>query len=300
AGYRAGSADRLLVGVVRGRLPTHATELAAELDTTLVESSGERYTVAVADTTAAAQELHRIAARHTHAALLLGQVLRRTEHLPVPHALDVESLAYSTLLGTPDFRRWLHERGLRPLPPPAPQEPVLLRRDGEVLHLTLNRPERRNAYGAEVRDALVEALHVARADETVTRVVLDGAGPVFSAGGDLDEFGTTPDLATAHLIRTRAGAGRLVAELAARIEAHLHGSCIGAGIEIPAFASRVVATPGTLFRLPEVSMGLIPGAGGTVSIPRRIGRWRSLWLFLTGVALDAETALSWGLVDALD
>jgi enoyl-CoA hydratase/carnithine racemase len=75
---------------------------------------------------------------------------------------------------------------------------------------------------------------------------------------------------------------------------------VGAGIELPAFVGRIVAAPGTAFRLPEIGMGLIPGAGGTVSIPRRIGRWRTLWLALTGDALDVPTALSWGLIDAIE
>lgn len=172
-------------------------------------------------------------------------------------------------------------------------------RDGDRLRITLNRPERRNAYGARLRDALTSALSVATSDASITEVVLDGAGPAFCAGGDLDEFGTTPDLALAHLIRTRAGAGLLVHELADRIEVHVHGACVGGGIEIPAFAGRVVASTDAWFRLPEVEMGLIPGAGGTVSIPRRIGRWRAMHLFVTGARLDSYTALDWGLVDAI-
>lgn len=114
-----------------------------------------------------------------------------------------------------------------------------------------------------------------------------------------DEFGTTPDLVTAHFTRTRAGAGGLLHELAGRLEARVHGACIGAGIELPAFAGHVVAVPGATFRLPEVGMGLIPGAGGTVSIPRRIGRWRTLHLALSDSTVDVDTAASWGLVDEL-
>jgi len=72
---------------------------------------------------------------------------------------------------------------------------------------------------------------------------------------------------------------------------------VGAGLELSAFAGHVVARPDTGVRLPEVSMGLIPGAGGTVSIPRRIGRWRTLYLALSGMWLDAATAAEWGLVD---
>ena len=83
---------------------------------------------------------------------------------------------------------------------------MLASRTGGELRITLNRPERRNAYGREVRDGLVETLRVAVLDDTIERVVLDGAGPCFCAGGDLDEFGTAPDLATAHFVRTRGAA----------------------------------------------------------------------------------------------
>ena len=96
-----------------------------------------------------------------------------------------------------------------------------------------------------------------------------------------------------------ASAGAILHRLRDRATVLVHGSCVGAGIEIPAFAGTVIAAPGTRFALPEVAMGLIPGAGGTVSIPRRIGRQRALWLALSGAQLDAATALEWGLVDAI-
>jgi enoyl-CoA hydratase/carnithine racemase len=134
-------------------------------------------------------------------------------------------------------------------------------------------------------------------DPGIGGVVLDGAGPAFCAGGDLAEFGTAPDLATAHFVRTLGGAGRLVSQLRERIEVHVHGPCVGAGVELPAFAGTVVAAPGTTFTLPEVRMGLIPGAGGTVSIPRRVGRWRTLHLALCGAPIGTATALDWGLID---
>jgi len=220
--------------------------------------------------------------------------------LDVRAALEVESFAYSTLLGGAEFRRWLAARGPRPLPPPAPAPPVLVERTGAHLLITLNRPERRNAYGRELRDALVDALRVAALDASISSVTLSGAGPAFCAGGDLDEFGTAPDTATAHFVRTRGGAGELLHRLADRTEVRLHGACVGAGIELAAFAGRVVARADTTVRLPEVGMGLIPGAGGTVGIPRRIGRWRALYLALSGISLPAATAARWGLVDELD
>jgi enoyl-CoA hydratase/carnithine racemase len=93
---------------------------------------------------------------------------------------------------------------------------------------------------------------------------------------------------------------RAMAAVADRLVAHLHGACFGSGIELPAFAARVVARPDTVVGLPELSLGLIPGAGGTVSVTRRIGRHRTAWLALTGRTIDAATALEWGLVDEIE
>ena len=62
----------------------------------------------------------------------------------------------------------------------------------------------------------------------------------------------------------------------------------------------MTARPDTIFRLPEVSMGLIPGAGGTATLPRRIGRQRTAWLAISGAEIGANTALAWGLIDAVE
>ncbi|MEU5842107.1 enoyl-CoA hydratase/isomerase family protein [Rhodococcus sp. NPDC047139] len=290
--------DRILVGRATREVAAELHPLIDALDLTYAPVASSRAVVDVPDPDVGIAEFTEAVTRNPQAALVARQVVRASETLPVPEAIDVESFGYSTLQGGPEFAAWLAERGPRPLPPPS-AEPVLIARDGEFLHITLNRPERRNAYGTVLRDALVDALRLALLDDSVERVVLDGAGSSFCAGGDLDEFGRTPDTTLAHFVRTRGGAGRLVAELADRIEVRLHGHCIGAGIEIPAFAGRVVAAPETVFRLPEVSMGLIPGAGGTVSIPRRIGRWRSLHLFVTAAPLEVSRAFDWGLVDEI-
>jgi enoyl-CoA hydratase/carnithine racemase len=65
-----------------------------------------------------------------------------------------------------------------------------------------------------------------------------------------------------------------------------------------AFCGRVVSRPNAVFGLPELSLGLLPGAGGTVSVTRRIGRWRTAYLVLSGLSIDADTAVTWGLADA--
>jgi enoyl-CoA hydratase/carnithine racemase len=338
AAARATCCPRLLIGLAAGPLPPAADELLRALDLTFIPASAatslasapasatspasaaapatpapataltgrdepDRHCVPVPDTEAALAALDEAIAANPRAALVLRQVLRATEELPVREALDVESLAYSVLLGGTEFGRWRTERPPRGLPPQV-TEPVLVRREhqgGEDrLLITLNRPERRNAYGRQLRDALADALRVAVLDPAVDRVLLDGAGPSFSAGGDLGEFGTAPDPVTAHFVRTQGGAALLLHALRDRAEVHQHGPCVGAGVELPAFAGWVTADPRTTFTLPEVRMGLIPGAGGTVSIPRRIGRWRTLYLALGGLPLDAATALAWGLVDRLD
>jgi enoyl-CoA hydratase/carnithine racemase len=264
--------------------------------------------VGVDDPAASAAALVAAIQANPQAATVLTGLLRA--EVPTGEvALEAESLAYSTLLGGPEFRRWL-EATTRPAAPGPAVDPVLVRQEGKDLHITLNRPERRNAYGREVRDALVEALDLALAlavprgpagpfDGPGFRLILDGAGPVFCSGGDLGEFGTAPDPVTAHLIRLHAGAAAPLLELSDVVEVRLHGPCVGAGVELPAFARRVFAAPDTTFRLPEVGMGLIPGAGGTVSLPRRIGRWRTLYLALSGIELDLDTALAWRLVDAV-
>ena len=103
------------------------------------------------------------------------------------------------------------------------------------------------------------------------RVVGAGNGPAYSRGGDLDEFGTFPSPEEAHAIRLQTSIGAAIAAIADRVTFHIHGACYGSGIELPAFAHRVVAAPDTTIALPEIGLGLIPGAGGTVSITNRIG-----------------------------
>ena len=239
------------------------------------------------------------AKRSPLAASVLVQLLRHSETLPLHDALLAESWAYSTLQSGPEFATWLAARTPGDPAPEHPEPAVLARREGSLLYLTLNRPERHNAYSAEMRDALCESLDVADADPSIECIRLDGAGSSFSSGGELVEFGTLADPATAHAVRSVRNAGRLLARLAPRVEVHVHGACVGAGVELPAFAAKVSARADAWFMLPELSMGLVPGAGGTASLPRRIGRRRTAWLALSGERIDARTALEWGLVDEI-
>ena len=235
------------------------------------------------------------------AATILVQLLRAIHGIPIESALTAESLAYSTLQAGPEFRAWLAaNRAAAPAKPVDEGPAVVMSREDETLELELNRASNHNAMSVEMRDALIEALQLVLADESIRTVRISGRGKCFSTGGDLTEFGTAPDPATAHLVRSMALPGRLLAQCARRVTVNVHGACIGSGIEFPAFAARVVAKPDAYFQLPELQFGLIPGAGGCVSISRRIGYQRTAWLVLSGKRINVRRALEWGLIDAVE
>lgn len=248
------------------------------------------------------EEIEQITAAATAspaAAVALVQLLRLSDSRTTADGLVAESLAYSTLQSGPQFQGWLASQPSR-LVPDNPEPAVRAERTGSTLRLTLNRPERHNAFSAEMRDGLVEQLRAAWADPSLDGIVLDGAGPTFCSGGDLAEFGTTPDPGTAHRVRSVRSAAFWIDRLAAKTRVKVHGTCVGAGVELPAYAHDVSAHPDTSFRLPEVAMGLVPGAGGTVSIARRIGRQRLCYMALTNIEIDAIDALAWGLIDRIE
>ena len=252
----------------------------------------ERLSLVIAD-------LRGAVARQPAAAAVAAQVLRTSLAVSFDQALALESLAYSMLLASSGFQTW---RKVTPAKARTNDEGprVALSEAAGTLSIRLTRPAARNAFDARMRDELAEALSFAADHPDRPPVLLTGEGAAFSAGGDLDEFGSAPDPAGAHLIRTLRSPARLAHGLGGRLTATLHGACVGAGIEVPAGAARVTARPGAFFRLPEVSMGLIPGAGGTATIPRRIGRRRACYMAISGADVDLMTALAWGLVDAVE
>lgn len=230
-------------------------------------------------------------------AYALVTLTRVSAELPAAAGIWAESAVFSTLMGSRPFQQWL---ATKPAPKERvePDELVLLEEGDGRIRITLNRPLARNALSSRLRDALVAALEVAELSPGLG-VELRGAGACFSAGGDLTEFGTVDDPATAHAVRGTRHPALSLSRVADRVTGYAHGPSVGAGVELLAFAGRVVATPDATFRLPEVGMGLIPGAGGTWSVVRRMGRQRANWFMLSGTEIDAETALSCGLVDVI-
>jgi enoyl-CoA hydratase len=231
------------------------------------------------------------------AAMMLVQLLRHNEDVTPAQGVFAESLAYATLQAGAEFAQVVGSAARATAPDPDPA--VVVERAGDVLHITLNRPHARNAYCVAMRDGLYEALQLLRQDAHLQRAEVRGAGDCFCVGGDLTEFGTRADVSSAHAVRSSRNVAMALLELGPRLECHLHRACIGSGIEIPAFAARVVASRNTFVQLPEIKLGLLPGAGGTVSILRRIGRHRTAYLALSARRINAVTAKQWGLVDVV-
>lgn len=270
---------------------------------TLTESAYEdRRVVTVPSVDMAVGELTVRVQTWAQAAAICDDVLRSVDPFaPAGAGVVTESLAYSTLQAGPEFRAWLAQRG--PTRLSEDPDPVVVHRHGDTLHVLFNRPRRHNAFSNDARRALLEALDIARYDDSVDEVVLAGNGPSFCSGGDLAEFGSFADPASAHLARTRHSPAlvldQLTARLGPRCRAEIHGQVLGSGLEMAAFCGHIDCTPDAVLGLPELALGLIPGAGGTVSITRRIGRWRTGYLVLSGRCIDPRTAIEWGLVDAV-
>jgi enoyl-CoA hydratase/carnithine racemase len=248
----------------------------------------------------------------TAAAVATCVLLRASFGAAVDTRFVLESATYSTLLAGDAFAQWQQSRSARTSSTHDPDAiddfegfdaaAVLTQRNEDELAITLNRGERGNSVNRSLRDGFVEALRLALADETIARVRLRGNGPHFCTGGDLNEFGTFVDTASAHQIRLQRSPARLLALLRDRgrkIVAELHGNCAGSGVELAAFATNVRAHTDTTFWLPELSLGLVPGAGGTISIVDRIGTQRTAWLLLTGRRITADVARAWGLIDEI-
>ena len=233
------------------------------------------------------------------AAMVLVQHLRASEHQDITDALTAESFAYAAIQKGPEFLSWLKNENAAASPLLVSGTPIKTAPDGKLLNIILNDPSNLNAIGTSLRDALCEALDIAMIDPCIERVELSANGRAFSVGGAVEEFGEISDPATAHWVRSlRLPAWRL-ARMTEKLHVHVNGAAIGAGAEIAAFGKKVTASKHAWFQLPELKYGLIPGAGGTVSLPRRIGRQKTCYMALSMNRINAQTAAEWGLVDEI-
>jgi len=182
------------------------------------------------------------------------------------------------------------------------QPPLLIERRGAVALMTLNRPDRINAFTPEMLDAIGAAIDEATADRSVRALVFTGAGRGFCSGQDLVAFASLPP--------GERDVGRMlerhyepmIAKLRAcplPIVAAVNGVAAGAGANFAALADIVVAGRSAVFVEAFGKIGLIPDVGGTWTLPRLVGASRAKALCLTGEPLPAETAREWGLVWAV-
>jgi len=175
---------------------------------------------------------------------------------------------------------------------------ILYEKLGSVAQISLDRPHVLNAYNVQMRDGLYQALEAVRDDPEVRAVVLRGQGErAFCAGADLTEFGTAPSQAIARQVRWERDVWGLLLGLEKPVVAALHGYVLGSGVEMALCCDVRIASEDAQFGMPEVSLGLVPAAGGTQTLPRAVGRGRALELLLGGARINAQEALSMGLVD---
>jgi len=175
---------------------------------------------------------------------------------------------------------------------------ILFDKRDSIGYVTLNRPEALNVYNVRMRDELHEILGAIRDDPDLDVVVLRGAGDrAFCAGADLSEFLTAPPPAKSRQVRWERDVWGLFLSLPQPVIAALHGYVLGSGIEMALCCDLRIASEDARFGLPEVTLGIIPAAGGSQTLPRTIGRAKSLEMLLTNRWIDAREAMSAGLVN---
>src|SRR5690349_9164035 len=170
-----------------------------------------------------------------------------------------------------------------------------------VATITLNRPERMNAFTFEMIDAWHGALQQCRTDEAVKVVVVTGAGNAFCSGGDIIEMGDrltqTPEQRKNELFNRIERIPLALEDLDKPVIAAVNGSATGAGMDMALMCDIRYAAQSARFAETYIKVGLVPGAGGAHFLPRLVGVSKALELFLTGDFLDADEALRLGLVN---
>ncbi len=184
---------------------------------------------------------------------------------------------------------------------PAPMGPALLSQtNGAITVLTLNRPDRLNAIGSDVLGLLVAAVAAAAADDQVRALVITGAGRAFCAGADLSEIEALPDArAFRGFIARMTEVYQLISDCQKPSVAALHGVAFGGGLELALACDLRVAEHDARLGVPEMKLGVLPGAGGTQRLPRLVPAAIAKQMILTGEPITAERAHALGLINEL-
>lgn len=174
---------------------------------------------------------------------------------------------------------------------------IIYEKDGPIAWITLNRPQVLNAVDLIMRDEMWTVLEALRYDPDVQVVIIRGAGErAFSAGADITEFGTAPSFIEARRARRERDLWGEMLALDRILIAAIHGYALGAGIEMSIYCDIRIAAEDARMGLPEVTLGYIPSAGGTQTLPRVISPGLALPLILSGDMIDAQEAYRIGLV----
>ena len=162
--------------------------------------------------------------------------------------------------------------------------------------VTLNRPDKRNALSLELMEELIAALRDVSARDSVRAIVIDGAGPAFSAGHDLSEMIDRDEAFYSHLFEVCTVMMETIHDLPQPVIAKVHGIATAAGCQLVAACDLAVVTDDARFGTPGVKIGLFCSTP-MVPVSRAIGRKRAMQMLLTGETIGAATALDWGLVN---
>ena len=175
-------------------------------------------------------------------------------------------------------------------------ETVLFDKRDAIAHISLNRPDSRNAYNIQMRDDFSEALSAIASDDEIAALIISGQGRAFCAGADLTEFGTAPSQVAARTVRWQRDVWGQLNGLKVPVIAAIHGYCIGSGLEMALLCDIRIAAEDAVFAMPEAQLGMIPAAGGSQTLPRNCGPSAALDLLLTGRRIGAQEALEMGLI----
>lgn len=170
---------------------------------------------------------------------------------------------------------------------------VLSSLDGQILTLTLNRPEKQNAITREMYQTLASAINEANGDFGVRAVLITSSSQHFTAGNDLFDFLNTPPLEEGSPVMNFLGA---IHNLSKPLLAAVSGNAVGIGTTMLFHCDVVIAASNTKFSMPFVNLGLVPEAGSSLLFPRLVGHQRASKVFLTGEPFGSEDALTMGLI----
>ena len=173
---------------------------------------------------------------------------------------------------------------------------LLVTRDGSAARIVLNRPEKRNALSLELMEEMIAAVREVSARRDTRAIVIEGAGPAFSAGHDLSEMIARDREFLAHLFDRCSVMMETLHEVPQPVIAKVHGIATAAGCQLVAACDLALAAEGTRFATPGVKIGLFCSTP-MVPVSRAVGRKRAMHMLLTGEPINAATALDWGLVN---